>query len=421
MMYNKNVNSSIDPTNERNDKMKKKVFCLLAAIVMLFTILTGTIAENGYSPVYDKANVLSNAEEVYLSESIVQLQDAYDLDIALITVNSSKKSKLESEARNFAAKAGLSNAVILSAGNNGGYQVVLTGNAEEVFTPTVLSAFADECYFPLYFEEKSYFDAFDDFLNNAADVLTDYSSRMECTIGDAVITANGKGKARITLSVSLINYSDDAIQIKDALNCTLIANGKMANGKLSFPYKSVYSLEELEGTVSFDADGTELGNGYVTIACLHAKQSIDLSEARDERTENEKKALNENTKPSATATPVPQKGLEKNGSYSSKEDVAAYLRQYGKLPPNYITKSEAERLGWDSSKGNLWKVAPGKSIGGDRFGNYEGLLPGGSYTECDIDYQGGYRDSKRLVFRKEKNQWFIYYTEDHYNTFTEVK
>lgn len=401
--------------------MKKRVFCILYAIVMLFTIITGTFAENISSPVYDKANVLSESEERYLSEMIVQLQDAYDLDLALITVNSSKTSKLDAEARNFAQNAGFRNAVILSAGNNGGYQINLSGNADKVFTQTVLSEFADECYFPLYFEEKSYFDGFDDFLKNTAVVLNDYSSKMECTIGNTVITSNGKGKARITVSVNLVNYSDNAILIKDALDCTLSANGKNVSGKLSFPYKSVYSLEELEGTVSFDADSQELENGYVTVACLHAEQRIDLNKARDERSESDKKTGSTKTKPSATATPVPQKGLNKNGSYTSKEDVAAYLRQYGKLPPNYISKAEAKSLGWDSTKGNLWKVAPGKSIGGDRFGNYEGLLPSGSYTECDIDYQGGYRDSKRLVFRKEKNEWFIYYTEDHYNTFTEVK
>lgn len=106
-----------------------------------------------------------------------------------------------------------------------------------------------------------------------------------------------------------------------------------------------------------------------------------------------------------------------DGTYTGKEEVAAYINEFKCLPSNYITKSEAKSLGWDSSKGNLWDVAEGKSIGGDRFGNYEGHLPqekGRTYYECDIGYEGGYRGSERIIF---SNDGLIYYTDDHYNTF----
>lgn len=109
--------------------------------------------------------------------------------------------------------------------------------------------------------------------------------------------------------------------------------------------------------------------------------------------------------------------ITEDGEYSSKDEVAEYLHLYGHLPPNYITKSEAQDLGWVASKGNLWKVAPGMSIGGDRFGNREGLLPtakGRKYYECDIDFDGKYRNGKRIVF---SNDGLIYYTEDHYESF----
>ena len=59
----------------------------------------------------------------------------------------------------------------------------------------------------------------------------------------------------------------------------------------------------------------------------------------------------------------------------SKEEVAEYHHTYGHLPSNFIKKKEAQKLGWVSSEGNLWDVAPGMSIGGDYFGNYESLLP----------------------------------------------
>ena len=108
--------------------------------------------------------------------------------------------------------------------------------------------------------------------------------------------------------------------------------------------------------------------------------------------------------------------LPEDGSYTSKEDVALYIHLYGHLPPNFITKKEAEALGWKG--GSLEPYAPGMCIGGSFFGNYEELLPikdGRSYTECDIDTLGAdKRGAKRIVF---SNDGLIYYTEDHYASF----
>lgn len=112
--------------------------------------------------------------------------------------------------------------------------------------------------------------------------------------------------------------------------------------------------------------------------------------------------------------------IDVDGWYTSKEEVSLYIDTYGELPDNFITKNEAMALGWDSKEGNLWEVADGMSIGGDTFGNREGLLPkekGRVYYECDIDYEGGFRNSKRIVF---SNDGLIYYTEDHYESFEEI-
>lgn len=108
--------------------------------------------------------------------------------------------------------------------------------------------------------------------------------------------------------------------------------------------------------------------------------------------------------------------IDEDGEYTSKEDVALYLHTYNKLPKNFITKKEAQKLGWEGGK--LEPYAPGKSIGGDRFGNYEGLLPekkGRSYKECDIDTLGKKRGAKRIVY---SDDGLIYYTDDHYESFT---
>lgn len=108
--------------------------------------------------------------------------------------------------------------------------------------------------------------------------------------------------------------------------------------------------------------------------------------------------------------------LPEDGTYTTKDEVALYIFQYGRLPDNFITKREAEALGWPG--GDLEPYAPGKCIGGNHFGNYEGRLPekeGRKYTECDIDTLGKQsRGAKRIVF---SNDGLIYYTEDHYETF----
>lgn len=145
-----------------------------------------------------------------------------------------------------------------------------------------------------------------------------------------------------------------------------------------------------------------------------------LESAPPEAPAEETPAPTPDATPAPTAAPTPEPEtvrIREDGEYTSKEDVAEYLYLYMHLPGNFITKKEAQALGWDNKKGNLKTVAPGKSIGGDYFGNYEGLLPsakGRRYTECDIDSNGGYRNSKRIIF---SNDGLIYYTEDHYTTF----
>ncbi len=107
--------------------------------------------------------------------------------------------------------------------------------------------------------------------------------------------------------------------------------------------------------------------------------------------------------------------IDEDGAYDGVVEVGIYRFLYGGLPGNYITKAEARSLGWPG--GALEPYAPGKCIGGDRFGNYEGLLPeDGRYVECDIDtMEAPSRGAKRLVIEEGGA---IYYTEDHYETFT---
>jgi hypothetical protein len=125
------------------------------------------------------------------------------------------------------------------------------------------------------------------------------------------------------------------------------------------------------------------------------------------------------TQEAPAAAPEEGRVLEEDGSYTTAEDLVLYLQTYGHLPPNFVQKGAARAAGWDG--GSLEAIMPGKCIGGDSFGNQEGLLPrakGRSWRECDINTLGKKsRGSERLIW---SNDGLIYYTGDHYESFTLV-
>ena len=146
------------------------------------------------------------------------------------------------------------------------------------------------------------------------------------------------------------------------------------------------------------------------------QQTSQPAEQETDQTAEQAASPEEQQAPEELPQDAEEATLPEDGVYTSKEDVALYIYLYGRLPDNFITKKEAEKLGWPG--GSLEPYAPGKCIGGNRFGNYEGLLPeaeGRTYTECDIDTLGAKsRGAKRIVF---SNDGLIYYTEDHYASF----
>ena len=116
--------------------------------------------------------------------------------------------------------------------------------------------------------------------------------------------------------------------------------------------------------------------------------------------------------------PADEKGSK--GPIIEPQAIADYIFEHGELPDNFITKKEAQNLGWDSSWNYVSDVAPGKSIGGDKFGNYEGRLPskkGRQWYEADCYYTTGKRNAYRILF---SNDGLVYYTNDHYETFTQM-
>lgn len=152
--------------------------------------------------------------------------------------------------------------------------------------------------------------------------------------------------------------------------------------------------------------------GDLQISEILPVEDADIWEELPEYIEDEAESI-----PEETATPETETAIDRDGYYYSKDEVALYIHTYGELPENFITKSEAEDLGWEG--GSVERYLEGAAIGGDKFGNREGLLPkksGRTYYECDIDTNGrSSRGAKRIVF---SNDGLIYYTDDHYESFT---
>lgn len=198
----------------------------------------------------------------------------------------------------------------------------------------------------------------------------------------------------------LVEITEEAAQEKaaEAEKAAEEAAGELAEAAEEAAGELTEAAEEAAGELKEAAGETEL-----TLVEDEPEAEPEKPEAEPEKTKAEPKKQE--------AEPP----IDEDGVYTSKDDVALYLYTYHKLPSNFITKKKAKKLGWEG--GNLESYAPGKCIGGDYFGNYEGLLPEDEeYHECDIDTLGKKkRGAKRIIWSED---WDIYYTGDHYETFT---
>ena len=177
------------------------------------------------------------------------------------------------------------------------------------------------------------------------------------------------------------------------------------------------TLASLMGCMSFEIE-TDNRSSSVDIQIVTQAPKTEAPE-KDQTSEAGKSDPTAEAPAPDTKAPEPGLTVTEDGVYDSKEEVALYIHLFRHLPSNYITKKEAEKLGWPG--GDLRPYAPGKCIGGSHFGNYEGLLPdakGREWTECDIGtLNAKSRGAKRIIF---SNDGLIYYTDDHYESFTQL-
>lgn len=156
-----------------------------------------------------------------------------------------------------------------------------------------------------------------------------------------------------------------------------------------------------------------------TVLQLIDETEEPTAEAPDEPAAETGEAPVEITDPDVQTDAEPEALVTEDGLYTTKDEVALYIHLYGHLPANFISKKEAQAAGWEG--GSLDPYFDGMSIGGDRFGNYEKLLPdapGRKWTECDINtMHARSRGAERIVF---SNDGLIYYTGDHYESFEQL-
>ena len=217
--------------------------------------------------------------------------------------------------------------------------------------------------------------------------------------------------ASMLFSFVLTGCSEEEIEIAADIALSVLESLE-EEGTSSAASSQISSSEESSKSSSVSSEPASLPPASVSSSAPSSSASAEVpvsSSTAPAEPENE----NVPAEDSQLAPPA----IEEDGWYSTKDEVALYIHTYDKLPENFLTKKEAGNLGWVSSKGNLWDVAPGMSIGGDSFGNREGLLPkkkGRKWYECDINYEGGYRGAERILF---SNDGLIYYTGDHYESF----
>ena len=238
-----------------------------------------------------------------------------------------------------------------------------------------------------------------------------------CMMFALLLTGCGKKKPAQPIELPVEGASIIELPVEGSSIIELpVENGSGAETSIEAAVEAALEASA-QGTEQGTAQGTEQGTAQGTAQGTEQGSQDDNSQANSsQQTDNSSEQAPQAETPanSTTTQEQTQPLIDEDGVYTTKEDVALYIHTYGKLPSNFITKKAARKLGWCG--GSLEGYAPGKCIGGDYFGNNEGLLPEDKeYHECDIDTLGkNKRGAKRIIY---SDDGYIYYTGDHYESF----
>ncbi len=198
-----------------------------------------------------------------------------------------------------------------------------------------------------------------------------------------------------------------------------ISEFNLRNIKIEININSMITYVNLEVNMLSNSDVNKLKTvGLHNIAFNYNGVNLSFSVELIQDVSNEYTYDIENTKSLLKISEL--RTVYENQEYSNYLDVVSYIYHFHKLPKNYLTKSQAEALGWSGSGSNVWQNDSlyGKLIGGDNFYNNEGNLPsvtGYAYVEVDVNCSNGRRGSHRIVYNRVT--WDIYYSDDHYDSF----
>lgn len=120
---------------------------------------------------------------------------------------------------------------------------------------------------------------------------------------------------------------------------------------------------------------------------------------------------------------ITTKRMDRDASYTNKEDVALYVMQYHELPKNFITN-----YGYDYIKNHGLETTDKTMMGRDTHINDGSLKSFGVdndsvLKECDVsgsNYTIQNRGRKRLVYTCNTKKVRVFYTSDHYSSFVEI-
>ena len=111
------------------------------------------------------------------------------------------------------------------------------------------------------------------------------------------------------------------------------------------PAQTVDTIEKTAQTVQQIAEvlnDTEEDTESAALPASEAQEPAEEASEEPAQASDQETAAEETEEAPAAETPA----IDEDGVYTTKDDVALYLHTYGHLPSNFITKKEAEKLGW---------------------------------------------------------------------------
>lgn len=149
--------------------MKKRVLTLLFALFICLGSTVSVFANEDKTRLYDDADILLMAEEIYLSDKLDQVSEEYKVDIIIVTVETigmySSDTYIENvyDSNNFGYGDNKDGVLLLLAMQEREYRILSNGFAADAISSEDINYIGDEIV--SYLSDGYYVDAFDLFID----------------------------------------------------------------------------------------------------------------------------------------------------------------------------------------------------------------------------------------------------------------